>query len=113
MEYFAGLDVSMEETHICVVDRGGKVILEARTSTAPKTIASVSAKGPAGDRVLFETGRMAPTGSVKLTNLGRSKPSGMLDYAATTTSRHVCMADARKARCVLAEVRWRWTLKML
>ena len=23
MEYFAGLDVSMEETHICVVDREG------------------------------------------------------------------------------------------
>jgi hypothetical protein len=27
MEYFAGLDVSMEETHLCVVDRDGKVIL--------------------------------------------------------------------------------------
>ena len=34
-------------------------------------------------------------------------------HAAATTSRHVCMADARKARCVLAEVRWRWTLKVL
>ena len=27
MEYFAGLDVSMEETHVIVVDRDGKVIL--------------------------------------------------------------------------------------
>ena len=26
MEYFAGLDVSMEETHVCVVDRDGTVI---------------------------------------------------------------------------------------
>jgi hypothetical protein len=26
-------------------------------------------------------------------------------HAATMTSRHVCMADALKARCVLAEVR--------
>jgi transposase len=43
MEYFAGLDVSMEETHVCVVDRDGKIILEARTPTAPKTIAA----GPA------------------------------------------------------------------
>ena len=39
MEYFAGLDVSMEETHVCVVDRDGKVILEAG-HTAPKTIAA-------------------------------------------------------------------------
>src|SRR5580704_10382785 len=34
-------------------------------------------------------------------------------HAAATTSRHACMADALKARCVLAEVRWRWTLKVL
>jgi XFP C-terminal domain len=34
-------------------------------------------------------------------------------HAAATTSCHVCMADALKARCVLAEVRWRWTLKVL
>jgi hypothetical protein len=31
---------------------------------------------------------------------------------AATTSRHVCRADVLKARCVLAEVRWRWTLKV-
>jgi hypothetical protein len=36
-----------------------------------------------------------------------------LAQAAAVTSRHVCVADARKARCVLAEVRWRWTLKVL
>ena len=34
-------------------------------------------------------------------------------HAAATTSRHVSVADALKARCVLAEVRWRWTLKVL
>jgi len=61
MEYFAGLDVSMEETHVCVVDRDGKIILEARTLTAAKIIAAALAKGPAVERVLFETGRMAPT----------------------------------------------------
>ena len=33
--------------------------------------------------------------------------------AAATTSRHVCIAVALKARCVFAEVRWRWTLKVL
>jgi hypothetical protein len=34
-------------------------------------------------------------------------------HAAATTSRHVCIADALKARCVLADVRWRWKLKVL
>jgi hypothetical protein len=34
-------------------------------------------------------------------------------HAAAVTSRHVCMAEARSARCVFAELRWRWTLKVL
>jgi hypothetical protein len=30
MDYFAGLDISMDETHICVVDREGVVVSSAR-----------------------------------------------------------------------------------
>ena len=33
--------------------------------------------------------------------------------AAATASRHVFIAAARKVRCVWADTRWRWTLKML
>jgi hypothetical protein len=33
--------------------------------------------------------------------------------AAATAVRHVSIATARSSRCVWAEVRWRWTLKML
>ena len=36
MEYFAGLDVSIEETHICIVDRDGVVIHEGKAKCAPK-----------------------------------------------------------------------------
>jgi hypothetical protein len=32
MDYYAGLDVSMEETHICIVDRDGGVVHETRVS---------------------------------------------------------------------------------
>ena len=60
MEYFAGLDVSMDETHICVVDRDGSVVLEIKTTTSPATIASGLAKAPECKRIVFETGRMAP-----------------------------------------------------
>ena len=37
MDYFAGLDVSMEETHVCVVDREGAVIHEVRYRLRPPT----------------------------------------------------------------------------
>lgn len=60
MEYFAGLDVSMEATHVCVVDRDGTVIHQAKVPSTPADIAQELAKAPACRRVVFETGRMAP-----------------------------------------------------
>jgi transposase len=60
MEYFAGLDVSMEETHICVVDRDGEVICETKVPSTPADIEVALRGGPACRRVVFETGRMAP-----------------------------------------------------
>lgn len=39
MEYFAGLDVSIDETAICVVDDDGKVALETAVPTDPELIA--------------------------------------------------------------------------
>jgi transposase len=61
MEYFAGLDVSMDETHICVVDRDGGLVLETKAKTSPEAIAAELAKAPECKRIVFETGRMAPT----------------------------------------------------
>ena len=36
-----------------------------------------------------------------------------LAHAAVVAARHASMAEARKVRCTLAEMRWRWTLKVL
>ncbi len=60
MEYFAGLDVSMEETHICILDREGVLIREGKASSVPKAIVAFLAGGPICTKVVFETGRMAP-----------------------------------------------------
>src|SRR5271166_979847 len=60
MEYFAGLDISMDETHICVVDREGVVVHESKTASTAETIAAELAKAPSCRRIVFETGRMAP-----------------------------------------------------
>ena len=48
-------------------------------------------------------------GVVTLPNRGVTNPRRLIHQAAAAASRHVCIADALKARCVLAEVRWRWT----
>src|ERR1700758_4139155 len=60
MEYFAGLDVSMEETRICILDRDGKVVHEVKVPSTPSDIEAALARAPACRRVVFETGRMAP-----------------------------------------------------
>lgn len=39
MTYFAGLDVSLEETAICVVDAGGQIVKEARAVSEPQALA--------------------------------------------------------------------------
>jgi transposase len=70
MEYFAGLDVSMAETHICVVTRNAAVIHQAKVPSTPADIAAELAQVPTGRRVLFETGRMAPMLHHGLSQLG-------------------------------------------
>ena len=38
MKYFAGMDVSLEETAICVVDETGQMIKEARATSEPDAL---------------------------------------------------------------------------
>src|SRR6476661_8976699 len=60
MEYFAGLDVSMAETQVCVMGRNGAVIHKAKVPSTPADIAAELAQLPTCRRIVFETGRMAP-----------------------------------------------------
>ena len=46
MEYFAGLDVSMEETRVCILDRDGKVIHEVKVPSTPSDIEGALAGAP-------------------------------------------------------------------
>ena len=41
MDYFAGLDISMDETHVCVLDREGGVVHESKTASTAAAIARI------------------------------------------------------------------------
>jgi hypothetical protein len=41
MDYFAGLDVSVKETSICIVDDAGKIVREARVASEPEALLQV------------------------------------------------------------------------
>ena len=44
MDYFAGLDISMDETHVCVLDREGVLVRESKTVSTAQSIADEVAK---------------------------------------------------------------------
>ena len=48
MDYFAGLDVSVKETSVCVVDDAGNIVREARVASEPEALLEVQVSGLRG-----------------------------------------------------------------
>ena len=44
MDHFAGLDVSVKETSICIVDDTGKIVREVKVASEPSALLAVQAK---------------------------------------------------------------------
>jgi len=40
MEHFAGIDVSLELSSVCVVDAQGKIVREAKVASEPEVLVS-------------------------------------------------------------------------
>ena len=38
MEHFAGIDVSLEQSSVCVVDAAGKIVREAKVASEPEAL---------------------------------------------------------------------------
>ncbi len=63
MESFVGLDGSLDETHICVVDEGGRMIKETRAASEPDAIArAIRHKGRRIGHVGLEAGNLVKQG---------------------------------------------------
>src|ERR1700747_1984871 len=41
MDYFAGLDVSVKETSVCIVDATGKIVREVKVASEPEALLAV------------------------------------------------------------------------
>ena len=60
MEHYAGLDVSLDETCICIVDAEGRIFRETKVATDPAAIAAVlTAPGIKCRRVGLEAGPLS------------------------------------------------------
>ena len=41
MDHFAGLDVSVKETSVCILDDAGKIVKEAKVASEPQALLKV------------------------------------------------------------------------
>lgn len=48
MSYYAGLDVSLEETAICIVDDTGAIVRELRAASDPESLISAFSRSADG-----------------------------------------------------------------
>jgi transposase len=46
MQYYVGLDVSVKETSVCIIDKAGKVIREVKVATEPVAFLAVLTEEP-------------------------------------------------------------------
>jgi transposase len=60
MAHFAGLDVSVAETSICIVDEHGKIARERKVPTEPEAIIeALNGSGQACERIGLEAGPLS------------------------------------------------------
>jgi transposase len=70
MNHYAGIDLSMETSHICVVDAEGRKVGTQCVDSAPEAIAAVLERHGPVERAVIETGRMSPSVALGLRELG-------------------------------------------
>ena len=92
MEYFAGLDVSMAETQICVMARNGSVIHKAKVPSTPADIAAELAQLPTCRRIVF---RDRPNGSDALPWFTPTRTAGYLRREPAGVSGAEAVSDAQ------------------
>ena len=60
MELYVGLDVSLDETSVCVVNASGKVTWQGKCLSTPEAIAeTLKAKAPSAIRIALKSGSLS------------------------------------------------------
>ena len=60
MKQYVGLDVSLEQTAVCIVDEHGKALWRGKCASTPEAIAAVvNARAPHVERIGLESGPLS------------------------------------------------------
>lgn len=70
MKHYAGLDLSMESTQVCIVDENGRKLVSEKVESSPQAISKMLERYGPIERAVIETGRMSPAICLGLRELG-------------------------------------------
>ncbi|WP_420337058.1 IS110 family transposase [Roseibium sp.] len=70
MKHYAGLDLSMETTLVCIVDENGHKCASEKVESSPEALAAMLERRGPIERAVIETGRMSPAICLGLRELG-------------------------------------------
>ncbi|MDR3436591.1 transposase [Telmatospirillum sp.] len=70
MKHYAGLDLSMETTQVCIVDENGRKLVSEKAESSPEAISTLLERYGPIERAVIETGRMSQAICLGLRELG-------------------------------------------
>ncbi len=109
MTYFAGIDVSLEESSICVVDAGGKIVREVKVLSEPESLVKFfSEAGLVVSRIGLEAGPLSQWLHDGLTEAGFEVVLLETRHVKAALSAMVVKTDRKDARGIAQLLRMGW-----
>lgn len=109
MAYFAGIDVSLEESSICVVDTDGKIIREVKVASEPEVLAAFfETAGFVVSRIGLEAGPLSQWLHDGLTQAGFEVVLLETRHVKAALSAMVVKTDRKDARGIAQLLRMGW-----
>jgi len=109
MDHYVGLDVSLEQTSVCVIDGDGKTLWQGKCASTPEALAAtIRARAPAAVRIGLESGPLSSWHWHELRKLGL--PVVCLDarHAKAALALQLNKSDRNDARGLAQIVRTGW-----
>jgi len=109
MEEYVGLDVSLKETSVCVLDQSGEIVFEGEVASQPETIAKLlRRRAPRASGVVFETGSLSNWLWHELKELGFPVLCVDARHAKAALSTRMNKSDRNDARGLAEMARMGW-----
>src|SRR3954468_3917199 len=109
MEHYAGIDVSLERSSVCVVDATGRIIREAKVASEPEALVGFFAGlGVAATRIGLEAGPLSQWLHAGLTGAGFEAVLLETRHVKAALSAMVVKTDRQDARGIARLLRMGW-----